>query len=296
MITAAVVKELRDRTSVGMMDCKRALQECDGDMEKAIEYLREKGLAAAAKKAGRVAKQGLVVGKVEGQFASLVEVNCETDFVAKNDDFLAWVKDMAALIINQKITTVDGLLAQPYGEGTIQSSLTNKIATIGENMAVRRLAFYAVDQNSLLELYIHGAGKIGVLVELGLSESACKEKNAVKELIHDLSLQIAASRAQYIAPENVSADLVAKEKEIYLAQAMNEGKPANIAERMVEGRVRKFYEEICLLNQVFVKDSELTIAKLIAKVSKEVGCNITVKSFTRFEIGEGVTNPEGEKE
>jgi len=296
MISAATVKELRERTSAGMMDCKRALEACEGDMEKAIEYLREKGLAAAAKKAGRVAKQGLIVGKVEGKQASLIEVNCETDFVAKNDDFQIWVNELALLIIEKQITQVEDLLVQPHAQGTVQSELTNKIATIGENMGIRRLAYYSVEPNSLVDLYIHGGGKIGVLIELSLSDAKCINHDQVKELIHDLALQIAASRALFITSEEVSADLIAKEREIYLAQAINEGKPANIAERMVEGRIRKFFEEICLLNQAFVKDSDLTIAKLLTKVGKEVGCNISVKSFTRFEIGEGFKATEGENE
>ena len=296
MISAATVKELRERTSAGMMDCKRALEACDGDMEKAIEYLREKGLAAAAKKAGRVAKQGLIVGKVVGKKASLLEVNCETDFVAKNDDFQAWVNELATMIIDHQLTQVDQLLAQSYGEGTVQSALTNKIATIGENMGIRRFAFYDVAPNSILDLYIHGAGKIGVLIELSLTDTQFAQHEAVKELIHDLALQIAAGRAQYIVSDEVPAEVIAKEREIYLAQAMNEGKPANIAERMVEGRIRNFYEEICLLHQLFVKDTDLTIAKLLAKVGKEVGCGISVKTFTRFEIGEGFEATEGENE
>lgn len=296
MITAATVKELRERTSAGMMDCKRALEACDGDMEKAIEYLREKGLAAAAKKAGRVAKQGLIVGKVEGKKASLIEVNCETDFVAKNDDFQNWVGELASLIIEKQLTQVDDLLAQPYAQGTVQSELTNKIATIGENMGIRRLAYYSVEPTSVLDLYIHGGGKIGVLIELSLSDAQFANHEKVKELIHDLALQIAASRALFINSNEVSAELIAKEREIYLAQAINEGKPANIAERMVEGRIRKFFEEICLLNQTFVKDADLTITKLLAKVGKEVGCDISVKSFTRFEIGEGFEASESENE
>ena len=296
MISAASVKELRERTSAGMMDCKRALEACEGDMEKAIEYLREKGLAAAAKKAGRVAKQGLIVGKVQGKQASLIEVNCETDFVAKNDDFQFWVNELALLIIEKQLTQVEDLLNQPYAQGTVQSELTNKIATIGENMGIRRFAYYDVEPTSVLDLYIHGGGKIGVLIELSLSDAQFENNEQVKELIHDLALQIAAGRALFISSDEVPAEVIAKEREIYLAQAINEGKPANIAERMVEGRIRKYYEEICLLHQAFVKDTDLTIAKLLVKVGKEVGCSISVKSFTRFEIGEGFEATEGENE
>ncbi len=296
MISAASVKELRERTSAGMMDCKRALEACEGDMEKAIEYLREKGLAAAAKKAGRVAKQGLIVGKVQGKQASLIEVNCETDFVAKNDDFQFWVNELALLIIEKQLTQVEDLLNQPYAQGTVQSELTNKIATIGENMGIRRFAYYDVEPTSVLDLYIHGGGKIGVLIELSLSDAQFENNEQVKELIHDLALQIAAGRALFISSDEVPAEVIEKEREIYLAQAINEGKPANIAERMVEGRIRKYYEEICLLHQAFVKDTDLTIAKLLVKVGKEVGCSISVKSFTRFEIGEGFEATEGENE
>lgn len=287
MITAATVKELRDRTGAGMMDCKRALQACDGDMEKAIEYLREKGLAAAAKKAGRVANQGLIMGRIQDHEASLIEVNCETDFVAKNEDFQAWVQDLADLVIEHKLNDVASLLETKQGEGTVQSELTNKIATIGENMAIRRIAYYSIQDNNLVDLYIHGGGRIGVLAVLEFADKEAKESSQALELAHDLALQIAASRAQYITSDEVPADVVAKEREIYLAQAINEGKPENIAQRMVEGRIRKYFEEVCLVNQAFVKDTDLTVGQLLKNTAKTLATEISVKSFTRFEIGEG---------
>ena len=250
MISAAVVKELRERTGAGMMDCKRALEQNNGDMDKAIEFLREKGLAAAAKKAGRAANQGSIYGYItsNGQVGSLIEVNCETDFVAKNDDFQTMVHDLGQQVAESGANTVEELLAQPMkGQSvTVQDALTNKIATLGENMGIRRLARYEAGANGLLDLYIHLGGRIGVLMHLVADKPEVLKVDAVKTLAHDLCLQVVASKPQYISRQDVPADLIAKEKEIYKVQAMNEGKPENIAEKMVNGRVEKFFQETCL--------------------------------------------------
>lgn len=287
MISAATVKELRERTGVGMMDCKRALEQCAGDMEKAIEFLREKGLATAAKKAGRVAKQGLVFGKVTATRAALVELNCETDFVAKNDAFVALGNAMVQKVVEKGITTVEALLAEAHNGSTVQAELTNLIATIGENMGVRRIACFEVNENNQVDLYSHGGGRIAVMVRAEVGNPAMKENTAVKELVHDLALQIVAAKAQYVSSSDISAETVEKERQIYKVQAMNEGKPENIALKMVEGRVRKFFEEVCLMNQLFIKDTDMSVGSLVAKVEKELGTTIVVKEFVRFEIGEG---------
>ncbi len=296
MITAAIVKELRERTGAGMMDCKRALEQNDGDMEKAIEFLREKGLAAAAKKAGRVANQGSIYGYItaNGQVGSLIEVNCETDFVAKNDDFQAMVLDLGQQVAESGANTVEELLAQPMkGQSvTVQAALTNKIATLGENMAIRRLARFESGVDSLLDLYIHLGGRIGVLLKLVSDKPEALQTQAVRSVAHDLCLQVVASKPQYVGRNDVPAETVAKEKEIYKVQAMNEGKPEHIAEKMVNGRVEKFFQETCLVEQLFIRDTDITVTKLLAKVGAEVGATLTVKEFVRFELGEGIEAPE----
>ncbi len=296
MITAATVKDLRERTGAGMMDCKRALEQNNGDMDKAIEFLREKGLAAAAKKAGRAANQGSVYGYITkgGQVGSLIEVNCETDFVAKNDDFQAMVHALGQQVAEGDASTVEELLAQPMKgqSGTVQDALTSKIATLGENMGIRRLARYEAGTDGLLDIYIHLGGRIGVLMHLAADKPEVLSSDAVKTVAHDLCLQVVASKPQYVSRNDVPADMVAKEKEIYKAQAMNEGKPEHIAEKMVNGRVEKFFQETCLVEQLFIRDTDITVTKLLAGVGKEVGANLTVKKFARFELGEGIENSE----
>lgn len=292
MISATIVKELRERTGAGMMDCKRALEQNDGDMEKAIEFLREKGLAAAAKKAGRVANQGTIYGYItnNGQVGSVIEVNCETDFVAKNDEFRVMVHGLGQQVTEGGASTVDELLAQPMkGQtATVRDVLTNKIATLGENMAIRRLARFVAGANGLLDLYIHMGGRIGVLMHLVADKPEALTAQVVKTLAHDLCLQVVASKPQYVSRNDVAAEIVAKEREIYKVQAMNEGKPENIAEKMVNGRVEKFFQETCLVEQLFIRDTDITVTKLLANVGKEVGANLSVKEFVRFELGEGI--------
>ncbi|MCL2548897.1 MAG: translation elongation factor Ts [Symbiobacteriaceae bacterium] len=292
MVTVESVKELRERTGSGMMDCKRALEQCDGDMEKAIELLREKGLATAAKKAGRAAKQGIVFGSIEGTKGALVELNCETDFVAKNEGFQKLGNDLVALVLKECCPNVETLLQLPYEGYTVEAALTNLIATIGENMAIRRLAYFAAEPNELLDLYIHGGGRIAVMVRLELGDAAATANPELKVLAHDLSLQIVAAKAQFIAQDDIDAETIEKERQIYKVQAMNEGKPENIAEKMVEGRLRKFFEEVVLLNQFFIKDTDITVLKLIEKLAKEHQTTLKVKQFVRFEIGESVPDAE----
>ena len=267
MITAAQVKELREKTGAGMMDCKKVLTETDGDMEKAIELLRERGIAKAAKKSGRVAAEGLVECYVskDGKVGAIVEVNAETDFVAKNQEFRDFVMDVAKQVVEKN----------PEAGKTVQEVLTNKIATIGENMNIRR--FERFETTGIVEKYIHGDGKIAVLVEL---------TNGTTELAKDICMQIAAARPEFVKDTDVPEERVQKEMEILKVQAMNEGKPEAIAEKMVQGRLRKFYEEICLVDQAFVKNPD----KKISDILKEN--NAEVIRFARFEKGEGIEKKE----
>lgn len=287
MITAGMVKELRERTGAGMMDCKRALTETDGDLEKAIEVLREKGLAAAAKRAGRVAAEGLVETYIseDNLHGALVEVNCETDFVASNEDFVAFTKNIAKQAALSKSNDVEGLLNEKYiaGDSSVKDVLTALIAKIGENMTLRRFVRFDVEEKGILKDYIHGGGRIGVLVYL-----ASEKAEGLEGLAKDIAMQIAAANPQYLTRNDVTADVLEREKEIYKTQAMNEGKPENIAERMVAGRIEKFYKEVCLMEQLWIRDGDYTIKKLLDEKSKENGSAITIKRFARFEKGEGI--------
>ncbi len=280
MVTASQVKDLREKTGAGMMDCKKVLTETDGDMEKAIELLRERGIAKAAKKSSRVAAEGLVASYIseDGKIGAVVEVNAETDFVSKNEEFKTFVNDVAKQIVEKNPANVEELLAQTSitdSSKTVQEVLTNKIATIGENMTIRR--FERFESNGLVASYIHGEGKIGVLVDM---------ENATPELAKDICMQIAAAKPEFLNRESVTAERVQKEMEILKAQAMNEGKPAEIAEKMVQGRINKFYGEICLLEQPFVKDPDMKINKLLEKN------NAKVNNFARLEKGEGIEKVE----
>ena len=279
MVTASQVKDLREKTGAGMMDCKKVLTETDGDMEKAIELLRERGIAKAAKKSGRIAAEGLVTTYVseDKKVGAIVEVNAETDFVAKNDEFVNFVSDVAEIVANSNPANLDALLEVKYKntEKTVKEVLTEKIATIGENMSIRR--FERFESDGLVESYIHGAGKIAVLVDF---------KSGDSDLAKDVCMQIAAAKPEYLNRESVPQERVAKEMEILKAQAMNEGKPVEIAEKMVQGRIGKFYSEICLLDQEFVKDSSMKVGDLIKSKGAEM-----VK-FARFETGEGIEKKE----
>lgn len=287
MITAEMVKELRERTGAGMMDCKRALGDAEGDMEKAIEVLREKGLASAAKKAGRIASEGLVETYIseDGKLGAIAEVNCETDFVAKNEDFIAFVKNIAKQAALSNAKDVEELLSEKYiaGDKTVKDTLTDLIAKIGENMNLRRFERFVKEEKGLLKDYIHGGGRIGVVVYL-----ASENEQGLDELAKDIAMQIAAANPQYITKDEVTQDVIEKEKEIYKVQAMNEGKPENIAEKMVQGRIQKFYKEVCLVEQLWIRDQDYTITKLLEERSKATGSKITVKKFVRFEKGEGI--------
>ena len=285
-ITAKMVSELRERTGAGMMDCKKVLVEVDGDMEKAVELLREKGLAAAAKKAGRVAAEGLVETYIneDGTKGAVVEVNCETDFVAKNDDFISLVKNMAKQAALSSAADVEGLLEEKYiadESMTVKDAVTGLIAKLGENMSIRRFDRY--ETSGVLAQYIHGGGRIAVMVELDSAKTEQSE-SAAKEI----ALQVAASNPLFLSREDVSEDVLEKEREIYRQQALNDGKPEKVVEKMVEGRINKYFKEVCLLEQLWIRDQDYSIAKFVEKQAKEQGSDIKVVKYTRFEKGEGI--------
>ena len=270
--TAKDVQNLRERTGCGMMDCKKALTEAGGDMEKAIELLREKGLAAQAKKSGRIAAEGIVYTYVdeEKKVGVVIEVNAETDFVAKNDSFQSFVASCAKAVAEQNPATVEELMTcKADDQFTVEEALREKILTIGENMKIRRFARV----EGFTDTYIHLGGKIGVLVQTDVEPDAAA--------IHDVAMQIAAARPTYISKEDVDANEIAHEKEILRAQALNEGKPEKIVDKMVEGRIQKYYKEVCLLEQPFVKDDDMSVAKMI-------GGRFQVLKFVRYEMGEGL--------
>ena len=288
-ITAQVVKELREITGCGMMDCKKALSATDGDMEKAIEFLREKGLATAAKKAGRIASEGIVEVVIEGKTGVVLEVNAETDFVAKNAEFKAFVDGVAKVVIDKAPADVEALLALDYEDGkTVDAALKEKIATIGENMNIRRFVRYEGD----LIGYVHGGGRIGVMVKFNVENNAVCDGEEFKEYAKNVAMQIAAVNPLYVTSADVPAEVLAKEKEILTAQAINEGKPAAIAEKMVEGRIKKYYKEFCLVDQEYVKDPDLSVSAYTNNVAKSLGTAITIEAFTRLEKGEGLEKKE----
>lgn len=290
-ITAAVVKELREKTGAGMMDCKKALAETDADMDAAVDWLRSKGLSKAAKKSGRAAAEGLVIVQPSdcGKNAVVVEVNSETDFVSRNEEFQTFVKNVAGLALDKGTATVEELAALDYGSGkSVADTLTDLIAKIGENMTLRRVGTASVD-NGLVATYVHNAvapnmGKIGVSVSL---ESSA-DKAALEALGKQLAMHIAAAKPEFLTVEDVDAETLDRERAVLIEQAKESGKPDAIIEKMVEGRIRKYYEEIVLLEQVFVMDGETKVSKVIENAAKEAGAEIKLAAYTRFVLGEGV--------
>ncbi len=274
--TAKDVMELRARTDAGVMDCKKALQDADGDMTKAAELLRERGIAKAAKKASRIAAEGIVACYTEGNVGVLIEVNCESDFVAKNPSFTEIANECAKVVIANNPADVDALLACTMADGTsVEDYLKGKTAVIGEKIAVRRFVKY--EANGFIESYIHQGGKLGVMLEA--NGEATEE---AKQAAHDVTLQIAFSKPAYLCKEEVPADVIEKEKEVLKQQAMNEGKPEAIAEKMVMGRIKKYYEENCLVEQAFIKDDSKKVCELLK------AANVSVSRFVFFVMGEGL--------
>ncbi|MDR1892213.1 MAG: translation elongation factor Ts [Oscillospiraceae bacterium] len=287
--TAKDVQTLREKTGVGMMDCKKALIEANGDMAKAIDYLRERGLAAAAKKAGRIAAEGAVDAFVTENAGALVEINSETDFAAGSDNFKSFAALIAKTVAGQNPADVDALLAlTPAGEkDTVQELLQEKILTIGENIKIRRFVRY----EGVVASYIHGGGRIGVLVKFNTEVSAANS-DAFKELSKDICMQVAAANPLFLDEAAVPAETLEYERKILTEQVVNEGKPAAIAEKIVNGKLGKYYKENCLLEQPFIKDGDITVKQHLANVSKAVGVDITVAAFARLEKGEGLQKRE----
>jgi len=274
-ITAQMVKELREKTGAGMMDCKKALTETNGDMEKAIDWLREKGMAKAAKKADRIAAEGTTLIEVDGNTAVILEVNSETDFVAKNEGFKTLVKELADHLLKHKPATVEEALQQKMDNGaTVEEHINAAIAKIGEKITLRRFAVVEKGDNTVFGAYLHMGGRIGVLTVL--------EGTTNSDIAKDVAMHIAAINPKYVSRDEVSADEIAREREVLKQQALNEGKPENIVEKMVEGRLGKFFEDICLLEQSFVKNPDVKVRQFVESNGA------TVKSFIRYEVGEGI--------
>jgi elongation factor Ts len=292
-ITASMVKDLRDKTGAGMMDCKAALGETNGDMEAAIDWLRKKGLSKAAKKAGRVAAEGLIGVVSNDNVGALVEVNAETDFVARNDEFKTFVKDAADAALKAE-GDVEKLLAHPAPEGSMKDRLTALVAKIGENMSVRRAVMLGVS-DGVVASYVHNAaspelGKIGVLV--ALQSSADKDK--LNALGKQIAMHVAAAAPLALTPEHLPKEVVDRERAIQADIARQSGKPENVIEKMMEGRMRKFYEESVLMSQTFVIDGETQISKVVEKASKDLGAPVAIEGFVRFQVGEGIEKVESD--
>jgi len=279
-VTAKMVKELREKTGAGMMDCKKALQETDGDIDKAIDYLREKGISKAAKKADRIAAEGSAYIEVKGNDAVLIEVNCETDFVTKNDQFHVLLKELANHLLAQKPSTVEEALQQQLDgkSETVEEYINSNIAKIGEKISLRRFQIFTKTDNDAFGSYIHMGGRIGVITVL--------EGTTDTDVAKDIAMHVAAVNPKYLSRDAVSEEEVAKERELLKTQALNEGKPEHIVEKMVEGRLNKFFEEICLLDQSFIKDPDQKVKQVAAKH------NATISGYVRYEVGEGIEKRE----
>ncbi len=289
-ISATLVKELREKTNAGMMDCKKALEETKGDFEAAVEWLRVKGLSSAAKKAGRVAAEGTVFAQVIGNTGILVEINSETDFVARNDGFKNLVLEVAEHLL-KAVNTAGDILEHVFHKNPakkVGDVLREAIATIGENIVIRRFEKYTVNEGSLVHTYVHGEGKIGVLIEVQASTVAAATHADTKALAQDVCLHIAAMNPMAISSEQIPADVVAKEKEILKAKNIEQGKKPEMIEKIVDGQIRKFLAENCLVDQAFVKNPDLKISDLLKETGKKVGGDLTIKRFARFELGAGI--------
>ncbi|MCB0208188.1 MAG: elongation factor Ts [Anaerolineae bacterium] len=287
-VTTADIKHLREITGAGILDCKKVLQETDGNIDEAVEMLRKKGLAAASKKASREANEGLVSAQVsdDGKVGVMVEVNCETDFVARTEDFQNFVDSLVRQLFAQpNLNTVEALLAAPYidnSANTVSEQLTEIIAKLGENTIIRNAVRFDLQSDGIVDSYIHIGGRVGVLVEVS---GGSPDNSTFVELVHDLALHIAAASPRYLDESGVPAEAVESEKAIYLAQIAEDKKPENIKERIVEGKLKKWLSEITLVNQPFVKDNDVTIAKLVGQTSKSLGSDIQIRHFARFELG-----------
>jgi elongation factor Ts len=293
-ITASMVKDLREKTGAGMMDCKKALNENDGNVEAAVDWLRTKGLSAAAKKSGRVAAEGLVAVATKGNKGAVVELNAETDFVARNEKFQAFLEKLALFVLENGVEDVESLKTTEMDGKTVTDHITDLIATIGENMQLRRVAYVEVSEGVVAQ-YVHGAlkdglGKIGVLVALQSSGDAGKLENLGKQV----AMHVAAARPEALNIADVDSAKLEREREVLAEQARASGKPEDIIQKMMEGRLRKYYEQVVLLEQTYVIDNENKVSQVLENASKDVGGDITLAGYIRFELGEGVEKEEGD--
>ena len=283
-ITTAMVKELRDQTGAGMMDVKRALTEASGNMEEATKILRKKGLAAATKKAGRVTSEGAVQAYTSGNVGVLIEVNCETDFVARTDQFRQFIDEVAKLIAKSKSSTVEQLAGESWNGETVAQKTQNMIAKIGENVTIRRFVRYEAAPNAAIGTYIHAGGKIGVIDEV----VANNKSDRAGEVARDVAMHIAATETRFIRREDVTEKDIATEREIARDQALKSGKPENIVEKMVTGKMEKFYGEACLLEQPYIRNDKQSVGDYLKTSGKDAECAYTITRFTRFKLGEGI--------
>ncbi len=278
-ISAQMVKELRDKTGAGMMDCKKALQENDGDVEKSLDWLRQKGIAKAAKKVGRATSEGLVTVAAAGSVTAMASVCCETDFVARGDQFTAFANSVSQLVLDKNPADVAAL------EAVLGDELQNQIAIIGENMTLGAFARYDVAATSAVGVYVHANNKLGVMVEIACGKAESATSEAVTALAKNVAMQIAAANPIAVDPSTLDADVIEREREVYRQKATEEGKPANILEKIVEGAVKKYYKEVCLLEQPFIRDDKKTIADVVREAGKEVGDEVKVVRFNRIQLG-----------
>jgi len=288
MITASLVKELRETTGVGMMECKNALKETEGDLDAAIKIFRERGQAKAAKKADREAKEGIIAAQLNetGKAGILVEVNCETDFVAKNENFQAFVADVAQTVLASDAADLEAALALPKGEGSLDEFIKTKVLEMGENLQFRRFTRFSAEGEGAIASYIHLGGKVGVLIEVAAEKAESVQSEAFRDLVKDLTLHIAASAPAGLQREDIPSELVEAEKDIFRKQMEGQNKPADIIDKIIEGKLGKFYSEQCLLEQGFIKDPDAAIKDLLAAKSKALGDTLTIQRFTRFGLGE----------
>jgi elongation factor Ts len=284
--SAADVKNLRETTGAGMMDCKKALDECGGDFQKSVDYLRAKGLAAAAKKQSRIAAEGMIAAVVKGKLAAMVEVNCETDFVAKNDAFQAFANTAANLAVDGNISDVEALLNAKGPQGTLRDAVSELTIKIGEKIDLRRVELMKLETNGMIGSYVH-SGKIGVLARVETDKDVTGNE-AFRELVKDLCMQIAAASPQFLNASEIDENFKAREAEVYAAQLKEQGKAEAMIPNIVKGKLNKLASEVCLYEQSFVKDPDMTVGKLIEKVSKDVGAAIKVTKFTKLNLGEGI--------
>tara|TARA_Y100001936_G_C16077173_1_gene674847 strand:+ start:1518 stop:2438 length:921 start_codon:yes stop_codon:yes gene_type:complete len=285
--SAKEVKELREKTGAGMMDCKKALSESNGDMEAAVDFLRKKGLAAAAKKASRVAAEGLIGAAVEGNVGVLVEINCETDFVAKNADFQAFVKDVSNHLLSSNAADAEALKSEKMGSRTVQEAVQELTLKIGEKIDVRRFAKTTLEGEGKIGSYVHG-GKIGVLVPVSTDSADAVKKPEFEELVSDLCLHVAAADPKFMTADQIDEDFKAREAAVYEAQLKEQGKPENMIPNIIKGKLNKLASEVCLMDQKFVKNPDLSISKLIKEYEGKVGSSISVKGFEKINLGAGI--------